>query len=233
MDERRLCAKLFLKAETQQVDRILEEFARRFWDCNPTSIFGNSGTFCCMEWFFPSFPNSIPGVVHAVSYSLLLLNTDLHVAELTSRMSRGQFVRNTLAAIQTQLQPGSSSDLTFDDWSSVRGGSDVSDPPPHGRTIKRSDSITSWNSVTREAIASGLGMKAPSTGQLTTASSDTANTPALTPANESAVSVASTHNEVKTPENGSSPMVFDRNWENEMESMLKVGVLIFLTSCAT
>ena len=167
--------------------------------------------------------NLVSGVVHAVSYSLLLLNTDLHVAELTSRMSRGQFVRNTLAAIQSQLQPGSSSDLTFDDWSSVRGGSDVSDPPPHGRTIKRSDSITSWNSVTREAIASGLGGKAPSTGQLTIASTDTANTPALTPANESAVSVASTHNEVKTPENGSTPMVFDRNWESEMENMLKVG----------
>lgn len=172
-------------------------------------------------------PDSILGVVHAVSYSLLLLNTDLHVAELTSRMSRGQFVRNTLSAIQSQLQPGSTSDLTFDDWSSLRGGSDVSDSAPNGgRTIKRSDSITSWNSVTREAIASGLGMKHPSSGQLTTASTDTTsavNTPALTSANESAVSVASSHHEVKTPENGSSPMVYDRNWENEMESMLKVG----------
>ena len=39
---RRLCAKLYLKAETQQVDRILEEFARRFWDCNNTSIFGSA-----------------------------------------------------------------------------------------------------------------------------------------------------------------------------------------------
>ena len=38
---RRLCAKLYLKAETQQVDRILEVFAKRYWDCNPTTIFGN------------------------------------------------------------------------------------------------------------------------------------------------------------------------------------------------
>ena len=43
---RKLCDKLFLRAETQQVDRILEEFARRYWDCNPTSIFGNAGTSC-------------------------------------------------------------------------------------------------------------------------------------------------------------------------------------------
>ncbi len=39
---RRLCAKLYLKAETQQVDRILEEFARRYFECNPTTILGNA-----------------------------------------------------------------------------------------------------------------------------------------------------------------------------------------------
>jgi len=25
------------------VDRILEEFSRRYWDCNPGSLFGNPG----------------------------------------------------------------------------------------------------------------------------------------------------------------------------------------------
>lgn len=39
---RRLCAKLYLKAETQQVDRILEEFSRRYWDCNPGSVYGSA-----------------------------------------------------------------------------------------------------------------------------------------------------------------------------------------------
>jgi hypothetical protein len=66
------------------------------------------------------------GVVHAVAYSLLLLNTDLHVADLAVRMSRSQFVRNTLSAIQMQLQPnGSSSDI---DASSTRHGSDHTGP---------------------------------------------------------------------------------------------------------
>lgn len=43
-------------------------------------------------------------VVHAVSYSMLLLNTDLHVVDqsTSSKMTRNQFVRNTLNAISEQ-----------------------------------------------------------------------------------------------------------------------------------
>jgi hypothetical protein len=78
---RKLCDKLFLRAETQQVDRILSAFSQRFFDCNPQSILVNSD------------------VVHALVFSVLLLNTDLHVAEIQDRMTRSQFVRNTLAAI--------------------------------------------------------------------------------------------------------------------------------------
>ncbi|EMS23943.1 SEC7-like domain containing protein [Rhodotorula toruloides NP11] len=81
---RKLCGKLYLKAETQQVDRILEQFSRRYFEDNPSSPYGS------------------PDVVHAVSYSLLLLNTDLHVVDSTTRMSRQQFIRNTLEAINAQ-----------------------------------------------------------------------------------------------------------------------------------
>ncbi|BGP32385.1 hypothetical protein JCM10296v2_004166 [Rhodotorula toruloides] len=81
---RKLCGKLYLKAETQQVDRILEQFSRRYFEDNPSS------------------PYASPDVVHAVSYSLLLLNTDLHVVDSTTRMSRQQFIRNTVEAINAQ-----------------------------------------------------------------------------------------------------------------------------------
>ncbi|BGP48501.1 hypothetical protein JCM10450v2_004377 [Rhodotorula kratochvilovae] len=81
---RRLCGKLYLKAETQQVDRILEQFSRRYYDENPQTVYGSAD------------------VVHAVSYSLLLLNTDLHVVDTTTRMTRQQFIRNTLEAIHAQ-----------------------------------------------------------------------------------------------------------------------------------
>ncbi|KDN47537.1 hypothetical protein K437DRAFT_267827 [Tilletiaria anomala UBC 951] len=78
---RRLCDRLYLKAETQQVDRILEAFSQRFWTCNPGSIYGSADT------------------VHSIVFSLLLLNTDLHVADITDRMTRGQFIRNTMSAV--------------------------------------------------------------------------------------------------------------------------------------
>ncbi|TFY77133.1 hypothetical protein EWM64_g6879, partial [Hericium alpestre] len=208
---RRLCGKLFLKAETQQVDRILEEFSRRYWECNPGSLFGN------------------PGVVHAVSYSLLLLNTDLHVADLASRMSKGQFVRNTLGTIQMQLHPsrsgpGSTSDLTYDDSSSLRGpGSDAGEGSA-GATVKsrtkRSDSITSWNSITRDVVISNLGssLTASSATQMSSCSGGNNLT------NDSTASVSNTNTsgaDSKSPSTLVSSMVYDRNWESDMESLLK------------
>ncbi|KAJ7188291.1 hypothetical protein C8R46DRAFT_1054279 [Mycena filopes] len=173
---RRLCAKLYLKAETQQVDRILEEFSRRYWECNPGGLYGSAN------------------LVHAVSYSLLLLNTDLHVADLATRMSRTQFVRNTLTAIQMQLQPtpsqASTPDLTHDSGS-VRAET-IESTPPASRS-KRSDSITSWHSVSREA----------------------ASTIFSPIANESTPSVQI------EPRTSVSSMVYGRAWENDMESLLK------------
>jgi PH and SEC7 domain-containing protein len=155
------------------------------------------------------YPISID-VVHAVSYSLLLLNTDLHVAELSTHMSRSQFVRNTLSAIQMQLQPtsaarSSSSNLTYDDCgSSVRElGTDETEVMS-GTRSKRSDSITSWNSLSREAV-----MSLPKSTQ---SSPLGANLP-----------------------NGSSPSIqvsvehaHGRAWENDMESLLKVCSIIFM-----
>ncbi|KAG5438741.1 hypothetical protein PCANB_002461 [Pneumocystis canis] len=79
---RHLCSKLIMKAETQQMDRILESFSKRWYECNPSS-------------------NLIPDIVHPIAYSLLLLNTDLHVADLTQgqKMTKTQFVQNTLSTI--------------------------------------------------------------------------------------------------------------------------------------
>ncbi|KAI7877230.1 hypothetical protein K492DRAFT_219281 [Lichtheimia hyalospora FSU 10163] len=70
---RKLCSKLYFKAEAQQIDRILQVFAQRYWKY----------------------------IVYAVAYSLLLLNTDLHVAQGNhTRMNRVAFVRNTMSTIQ-------------------------------------------------------------------------------------------------------------------------------------
>ncbi|KAG6876562.1 hypothetical protein C0992_012409 [Termitomyces sp. T32_za158] len=178
---RRLCSKLYLKAETQQVDRILQEFSRRYWECNPRGIYGSAN------------------IVHSVAYSLLLLNTDLHVADLTTRMSRNQFVRNTLTALQMSLQPTSPtnvsvSDLTSDDCSNIRGPQDGTEP--HIRP-KRSDSITSWNSVSKEGV---MALQKEANG----------STPSvqISNAHESRISL--------NPALG-------RGWEIDMETLLKVS----------
>ncbi len=36
---RQFCRKLYLKAETQEIDRILDGFSARYFQCNPTTIF--------------------------------------------------------------------------------------------------------------------------------------------------------------------------------------------------
>ncbi|KAI9738234.1 MAG: hypothetical protein M1834_008732 [Cirrosporium novae-zelandiae] len=79
---RELCGKLILKAETQQVDRILDSFSTRWCDCNPNHGFKASD------------------VVHTICYSLLLLNTDLYLADIDQKMTRNQFIKNTLPTIR-------------------------------------------------------------------------------------------------------------------------------------
>ncbi|ORZ20419.1 hypothetical protein BCR42DRAFT_408729 [Absidia repens] len=85
---RKLCAKLFFKAESQQMDRIIEAFAKRYWKCNPIELYHSSD------------------IVYAISYSLLLLNTDLHgVHEHHHKMKRARFVKNTMETISTLVYP--------------------------------------------------------------------------------------------------------------------------------
>ncbi|KAK4509587.1 uncharacterized protein ATC70_007940 [Mucor velutinosus] len=85
---RTLCAKLYLKAESQQLDRIIEAFAKRYYECNPDTLLH------CFD------------VVYAVAYSLLLLNTDLHVVnDWTNKMTRSSFIKNTMETIQSLVFP--------------------------------------------------------------------------------------------------------------------------------
>ena len=100
---RDLCAKLHLRAESQEIDRIIEAFSARFYECNPTTVFGSQG------------------VVHTVTGAMLMLNTDLHIAELSKHMSRADFVRNAMRAIQESAPGfGESTPDSGDDSASAR-----------------------------------------------------------------------------------------------------------------
>ncbi|GJJ06521.1 hypothetical protein Clacol_000713 [Clathrus columnatus] len=205
---RRFCAKLYLKGETQQIDRILSEFSRRYWECNPNSIYGSAS------------------VVHAVAYSILLLNTDLHIADLSTHMSRNQFVRNTLQAVQMQTrQPPNSArastpDLMYDDASSMHARSDGSDIG--GSTLKsrskRSSSVHSWTSISRETLppsqlASPLG---PSSQNASSISVQTSTSGSISAAMEPKIRSAGSQY------NGSLTSIpYGRGWDIEMENILR------------
>lgn len=79
---RDFCGRVLLKGETQQVDRILDAFSSRWCECNPNHGF------------------KATDVVHTICYSILLLNTDLHMADIEQKMTRAQFIKNTLPTIR-------------------------------------------------------------------------------------------------------------------------------------
>lgn len=88
---RTLCFKLYFRAESQKLDRILESFAQHYYRCNPTTILHSAD------------------IVYAIAYSLLLLNTDLYVSQDSKMMTRQHFVKNTLATVQSLTCPSTSS----------------------------------------------------------------------------------------------------------------------------
>ncbi|KXJ90205.1 hypothetical protein Micbo1qcDRAFT_189289 [Microdochium bolleyi] len=78
---REICSRLVLRGETQQVDRILVAFSQRWCECNPNHGFKSQD------------------VIHTMCYSIMLLNTDLHLADIENKMTRSQFIKNTMTTI--------------------------------------------------------------------------------------------------------------------------------------
>ncbi|MCJ1311438.1 hypothetical protein MMC25_005109 [Agyrium rufum] len=95
---RGLCGRLILKGETQQVDRIFDAFSTRWCQCNP-----NHGFKAVGKSSIPPLKISLltgVDVVHTICYSIVLLNTDLHMADIEQKMTRTQFIRNTVPSIR-------------------------------------------------------------------------------------------------------------------------------------
>ena len=104
---RALCGKLVLKGETQQFDRIITGLSSRWCECNPNHGF------------------KAQDVVHTIFYSLILLNTDLHLADIAERMSRSAYVKNTLPSIRRVVADAAPN--AFDE--TVKPSSNASRPP--------------------------------------------------------------------------------------------------------
>ncbi|KAF9571176.1 hypothetical protein EC968_000864 [Mortierella alpina] len=153
---RLLCQKLMLRGETQEVDRVLEQFAARFVECNPESIFGHKD------------------VVHAITYSILLLNTDLHVVKQSNanKMSRSAFVKNTLQVVLAQTeyreeQERQSEDSSAHGLSLSRTG--TGELSVHGSGSgggkRRTPSVKSWKSAaSHQSKSSKMGLDPKANG---------------------------------------------------------------------
>ncbi|KAG0201093.1 hypothetical protein BGX28_006044 [Mortierella sp. GBA30] len=151
---RQLCHKLMLRGETQEVDRVLEEFAARFVECNPESIFGHKD------------------IVHAITYSILLLNTDLHVVQQSSanKMSRSAFVKNTLQVVLAQTEYREQQERQSEDSSShgltltsAGGELSVHGSGPGGK--RRTPSVKSWKSgASHQSKSSKMGLDPKANG---------------------------------------------------------------------
>ncbi|KAF8602392.1 SEC7-like protein [Ceratobasidium sp. AG-I] len=83
---RQLCEKLYIKGETQQIDRILDAFSEHYMFQNPGSTWKHAD------------------IVHVITFAIILLNTDLQAPELNAHMTSSQFVENTVETIRTQMQ---------------------------------------------------------------------------------------------------------------------------------
>ncbi|KAF9360453.1 hypothetical protein BGX26_009281 [Mortierella sp. AD094] len=149
---RTLCQKLVLKGETQEVDRILEVFAERYVACNPRTLLGGA--------------DHAKDVVHAITYSVLLLNTDLHIVQQSTKMSRSAFVKNTLHVVQSQAQRSDSSSPILGGPSGLgmpRSATGDSLPDPSSGGHKgRTPSVKSWKSGQSQQSTGGLNGYHPS-----------------------------------------------------------------------
>lgn len=89
---RMLCRKLYLKGESQEIDRILSAFTKLYLKQHPANA------FCTTEF----------EQIYIVLYSLILLNTALHNNEVkrSLRISQADYIRNTLATFLQQNGKG-------------------------------------------------------------------------------------------------------------------------------
>lgn len=95
---RDFCSRLLLKGETQQMDRLLDALSSRWCTCNPNHGFKANGKTRNDQVLRKA--NTSADVVHTICYSILLLNTDLHMADIEYKMTRAQFLKNTMPTIR-------------------------------------------------------------------------------------------------------------------------------------
>lgn len=135
-----------------------------------------------------------------------MLNTDLHIADLNKHMSRTDFVRNSMRAIQESMPPAdrsSTPDVVRDDGSSFKFGSGSNTSFAPSSVNIRPKPPTSLPNAPRSASA------------------PVASSPAPPVRNESGSTLDPSH---RTGTTTISSFSYSKAWEADAENALKVSV---------
>lgn len=106
---RRVCGKLDIAGETQVMDRILYQIARRYWDCNEA----HQNLYKSIGKYFVKVIALVPthiwaDIAYGILFSLVLLNTDLHIANTgdnkSRQMSKKEFLKNTTDLVDSMTK---------------------------------------------------------------------------------------------------------------------------------
>lgn len=65
-----------LPGEAQKIDRLMEKFASRYFECNP-----NSTLFSCAD------------TIYVLAFSIIMLTTDLHSPQVKNKMTKEQYIK--------------------------------------------------------------------------------------------------------------------------------------------
>ena len=172
------------------------------------------------------------GNTHQVVYSLLLLNTDLHIAELSSHMTKQQFLNNTMVTLERPAHLPSSNSTSNPAMSSSSNRPSTSSTPvrssspaptaddlerghdPHA-TIKskRSGSMHSWKAASGSAVHLITPISSPSI--------NTSNA-SITEVGLNATPLSSLGRKHGSGQGSISNIQYTKGWEAEVESYLKV-----------
>jgi hypothetical protein len=176
------------------------------------------------------------GNVHQVVYSLLLLNTDLHIAELSSHMTKQQFLSNTIGTLERPAHLPSSNSTSNPVASSSSGRPSTSSTPvrsaspapiaddvlEHGRSLadplatiksKRSGSMHSWKAASGSAVHLSAPIGSPSVN---------VSSASIGEIGLSATPLSSLGRKHGNGQGSISGIQLTKGWEAEVESYLKV-----------
>lgn len=142
--------------------------------------------------------------MHTICYSLLLLNTDLHLADIEQKMTKAQFVRNTMPTIH-RVAADAAPDGFFDQRDANKSKAQSQDPP-------------SLASNSRSATTDDLERKTPSADKPTNGPTKLVNRLSRTDLSAKMIS---------DPDNDTGPLVNTpftgtmRAWEQQVEMVLR------------